>query len=293
MIYLWVKANKLSWNIDKTYFMLFTPKRFPRNMDNITIDWKQIMEVNEKKFLGVIIDNNLNWKPHITYISKKKVAKGIGIILKARKVFNNETLSTLYFTLAYPYLNYCIHVWGRAYNTHLKDPFVLQNKIIRITNGVPPRTNTEYLYIQQSVLIVKRLYYMYYNMGLFMYKYSNSMLPEMLNIHFNKIEDTHSNNTRKSATNHLYVDFRSTSRGQKSSIYNSSVILNFILDNLDPNCAIGSFKKQSHLLFLNTQTDNLKWNLYHSTWQNLKNTCIYLPLPLFHVCIYIVDHGTH
>ena len=53
-------------------------------------------------------------------------------------------------------------------------------------------------------------------------------------------------------------------------IYSSSVIWSFILDNLDPNCAVGSFKKQSHLLFLNKQTDILKWNFYHSTWQNLK-----------------------
>ena len=60
MIYLWVEANKLSLNIDKTYFMLLTPKRFSRNMDDIIIDGKQIMEVNETKFLGVIIDNNLN-----------------------------------------------------------------------------------------------------------------------------------------------------------------------------------------------------------------------------------------
>ena len=76
-----------------------------------------------------------------------------------------------------------------------------------------------------------------------MYKYSNRMLPEMFNIYFNEIEDTHSYNTRMSAANHLYVDFRSTSRGQKSCIYSSSVIWNFILDNLDPHCAIGSFKK--------------------------------------------------
>ena len=103
-----------------------------------------------------------------------------------------------------------------------------------------------------------------------MYKYSNIMLPEMFNIYFNKIKDTHSYNTRKSAANHLYVDFRSASRGQKSCIYSSSVIWNFILDNLDPNCAIGSFKKQSHLLFLNKQTDILNEIFYHSTWQNLK-----------------------
>ena len=77
MIYLWVKAKELSLNIDKTYFMLFTPKRFPWNMDNIIIDGKQIMEVNETKCQGVIIDNNINWKPHTTYISIKKLLKAL------------------------------------------------------------------------------------------------------------------------------------------------------------------------------------------------------------------------
>ena len=78
------------------------------------------------------------------YISKK-IAKGIGIILKARKVFDNETLFSLYYTFVYPYLNYCIHVWGKAYDTHLRHLIVLQNKIIRIINGVPPWTNVDNL----------------------------------------------------------------------------------------------------------------------------------------------------
>ena len=51
------------------------------------------MEVNETKFLGVIIANKLNGKPHIRYICNK-VAKGIGVILKARKLFDQK-LSTL------------------------------------------------------------------------------------------------------------------------------------------------------------------------------------------------------
>ena len=109
-IYSWVKAKELSLNIEKTNFMLVTPKLFSRTMDDLLIDGNRISEVNETKFLGVIIDNKLNWSPHITYISKT-IAKGIGIILKARKVFNNETLSSLYYTFFYPYLNYCIHVW--------------------------------------------------------------------------------------------------------------------------------------------------------------------------------------
>ena len=37
-IYSWVKANKLSLNVEKTNFMSFTPKRFSRTMDDILID---------------------------------------------------------------------------------------------------------------------------------------------------------------------------------------------------------------------------------------------------------------
>ena len=55
--YSWVKANELSLNVDKTNFMLFTPKCFPRDMDDFLINGSRISEVNETKFLGVIIEN--------------------------------------------------------------------------------------------------------------------------------------------------------------------------------------------------------------------------------------------
>ena len=140
------------------------------------------------------------------YISKK-IAKGIGIILKTRKVFSNETLFSLYHTFVYPYLNYCIHVWGKAYDTHLRHLIVLQNKIIRIINGVPPRTNVDNLYIKHNIISVKRLYS--YNVGLFMYKYSNGLLPDVFDTLFCKLADVHEYNTRNASMQHIYVNFRS------------------------------------------------------------------------------------
>ena len=116
----------------------------------IVINQTRIQEVKETKFLCVIIDNKLKWSAHISYISKK-VSKGIGIILKSRKVFSNETLLSLYHTFVYPYLSYCIHVWGKAYKTHLNDLVVLQNKAMRIINGVPPRTNMDNFYIENNI----------------------------------------------------------------------------------------------------------------------------------------------
>ena len=132
--------KKIFLNIDKTNFMLFIPKYSSHCADHIVINQTTIQEVKETKFLGVIIDNKLKRSAHIKYISKK-IAKGIGVILKSRKVFSNETLLSLYHTFVYPYLIYCIHVWGKAYNMHLNDFIVLQNKAMWIINGVPPRTN--------------------------------------------------------------------------------------------------------------------------------------------------------
>ena len=62
----------------------------------------------------------------------KKISKGI--ILKSRKLFNMETLLSLYHTFEYPYLSYFIHVWGKACNCHLNDLIVLQNKDMRIVS---------------------------------------------------------------------------------------------------------------------------------------------------------------
>ena len=43
-----------------------------------------ISEVSKTNFLGVIIDNKINWKDHISYIVGE-VSRGKGMVIKARK----------------------------------------------------------------------------------------------------------------------------------------------------------------------------------------------------------------
>ena len=74
------------------------PKSFPCLKVSVVVDNHPINEVHHTKFLGVIIDNKLKWKEHIYYISKK-IAKCIGVIVKARKVFDKVTLLSLYNSL--------------------------------------------------------------------------------------------------------------------------------------------------------------------------------------------------
>ena len=94
------------------------------------MDDKIIKESPHIKYLGVILDNKLNWIEHIGYV-KNKVAKGIGIICKARKFLTKKVLLTLYNTFIFPYLIYCVEIWGCAKKTHLASLYILHKRIVR------------------------------------------------------------------------------------------------------------------------------------------------------------------
>ena len=102
----------------------------------------------------------------------------MGILLKARKCYNDETLLSLYHTFVNLYLSYYVHVWDRAYDTHLNDLIVLQNKIIRIINGrCSTKNKFQRLYVTMDILSLKRIYN--YAIRLFIYQYVNIMRPEL------------------------------------------------------------------------------------------------------------------
>ena len=105
----WLEANKLFLNTDKTPFMIFSLKKSVTVESQILLNNTAIKQVPSTKFLGVYIDSKLSLKDHIVYV-KNKISKGIGIINKARKYFDQNTLRTLYYSFVYPYVTYCLEV---------------------------------------------------------------------------------------------------------------------------------------------------------------------------------------
>ena len=99
----------------------------------------------------MILDNSkLQRYVHCDYIWGK-ISKDIAIIIKTRKVFDEATLWSLYNILILPYVNYCIHVFGKAYDIHLE--ILLQNKAL--IDGVPPCTSIDNFYLELDILPVK------------------------------------------------------------------------------------------------------------------------------------------
>ena len=96
---------------------------------DIIMDNQILTKVNSIKYLGIIVDHKLNWLDHITYV-KAKISKQIGIMYKARKYLNKNSLKNLYHAYIYLYLIYCVKVRSCASKCHLNSLFLLQKNIL-------------------------------------------------------------------------------------------------------------------------------------------------------------------
>ena len=138
-LHAWLIINRLSLNIKKTNFVVFHPyNKPPENKITLKIQRKAISENEYVKYLGVMVDAGLTWKPHIDYISKK-VSRAIGILYKIRPQVNTVILKTLYYSLVYSHLNYAIEAWGSADLTHINTLHLQQKRIIRLINFTDQR----------------------------------------------------------------------------------------------------------------------------------------------------------
>ena len=66
----WFENNKLSLNLQKTKLIIFGYKKIKHEI-KIMKDNVEMERVYENKFLGVIIDHKLCWKPHIKQVKRK------------------------------------------------------------------------------------------------------------------------------------------------------------------------------------------------------------------------------
>ena len=160
---------------------------------NITMNNDCLKRTNSLKYLGVIIDHKLNWTQHIAHV-KNKVSKGNGIMYRARSYLTKNSLKKLYFSYIYPYLTYCIEIWGISPQSHLNPLLLLQKKIIRIMTFYSYYAHTDPIFKDLNILTIDKL--VVHRIGIAMYKINNEMYPSVLNDLYKKNNDIHAHNTR-------------------------------------------------------------------------------------------------
>ena len=106
----------------------------------------EIETVEYTKLPGVYLDSGLTLRKHIDY-TKSKIARGIGMLCQTGNYLKENTLITVYHSLIYPYLCYCIEVWRITYKIYIEPLLRLQKKVLRIITGskklshIPPLFN--------------------------------------------------------------------------------------------------------------------------------------------------------
>ena len=130
-----IKCLTVNKNIKKTNYIVFGTKKKLSHIKQfplIKIDNENIVRTAETKFLGVIIDDKLNFRNYIDTVSLR-ISKSLGILSKVKYKLNKKCLLSLYYTLIYPHFNYCIIVWGNAGKTELNRLSILQKSIKCLT----------------------------------------------------------------------------------------------------------------------------------------------------------------
>lgn len=145
----WFNKNKLSLNLKKTKFMIFS--KLKRDEIILSIDGVNIERVHDFRFLGVILDEKFSWKNHVAHI-KAKVAKSIFILNKVKYELDTNVLRMLYCTLVLPYFIYCLEVWGNSYKSNMTPLIMLQKKAVRIIHKEDFRAHTNRLFRLSGLL---------------------------------------------------------------------------------------------------------------------------------------------
>ena len=192
----WLCVNKLSLNVKKTKFMIFhTPQqKIESFIPELKIGDTKIEKVVNFNFLGLTLNENLSWKPHVDRIANK-ISKYIGILNRLKRYLPCHILKTIYFSLVHSNINYSLLAWG--FNCgRLK---TLQKKAIRIITNSKYNAHTEPLMKTLEILKLEDLFKL--NILKWYYRFINLKLPAyFLKYQIRLQADIHSHDTRFNTT---------------------------------------------------------------------------------------------
>ena len=248
----WFIANKLSLNIKKTKYILFSKRskidEIPLRLPSLKLNEIDIERVNDINFLGVILDQTLNWKRHIETV-ENKISKNIGILFKAKPFLELKQLKQLYFSFINCYLDYCNIAWGSTSKTSLKKLFSKQKHALRIIFGQHRQTSVQHRFQEIGALNIYQLNM--FKISTFMFKVRNKLNPTLFETQFHPIQ--HKYPTRYSCNGYQHPktilkcnNFSIRTRGPL--VWNT-----FLTQNLKSQKALSSFRVLlKQLLFVST-----------------------------------------
>ena len=204
---LWLQKNRLTPSESKTRLMHVSPYRKPITMPEILFNDNVLEWVDQIKYLGIIIDNKLTFKPHVDYVlGKLSAVQGITYALK--KTLPSTCLKIIYYSLAYSYIIQSLIVWGGTYQTHVQKIAVKMHAITRNILGVKmgpnyqPLVPTSVTYKKLNIMKLEDVHQFYL---LKFILYTSRKNPELYDRYFSSLEPIHDYGTRNPRMNLPFI----------------------------------------------------------------------------------------
>ena len=202
LIYIWLCANRLSLNVDKTEFVVFRPPRTNTfNRFTLKLNRTTLYESPKIKYLGLILDKTLSWKYHIFEL-RKKLSRAVGILYKMRALNTpKNVLLSLYYSLFHSHMSYGICLYGLADSQYITKISLIQKRAIRIISKAPFNAHTEPLFKNLGILNFSKT--LKFQFSMLMWQHDHGELPDCFNNYFKKVNSIHTHNTRAASSKKL------------------------------------------------------------------------------------------
>ena len=136
----WCTVNSLTINAQKTKRMTFGTRSKVKKAKNVVINLggQQLKQVPSFKYLGMTLDSTLNFRLHISGVTRTVLHK-LHLLGKMKRYLNDDTAMVIFKS----YLDYADVIFDRAPGKDLKKLQTVQNKCLRTCLGKERRFNTD------------------------------------------------------------------------------------------------------------------------------------------------------
>lgn len=157
LIQKWSFQNHLELNVDKTKALLFHPRQKESSTYPLFINGTSVEYVQSFKTLGIYFSANMTWDAHVDFLVGK-LSRTIGFLQRNCAAFPVAVNILLYNSLFASTLNYGALVWATTTNTNIVKLFLLQKRIIRLSNKMPYLSHTADLFAKLRIVKVPSIY---------------------------------------------------------------------------------------------------------------------------------------
>lgn len=151
----WFKKNKLTLNINKTKMVQFRTRNSRDKQLRINYDQVPIESVNVVKFLGILIDSNLDWKNQADKVCKK-LHRFVFALRRIRQTVSLEASVCAYHGYVSSVLSYGVILWGNS--TNASKVFVSQKKCVRALVNAHPLDSCKPIFKKLKLLPLPCIY---------------------------------------------------------------------------------------------------------------------------------------